>query len=206
VQFLLCYGAAVDARDWEGRTALMLGASSGFARIVDILRQMNPNVNAKDNGGWTALTHAASGNHRGVVEALLATPNIVLAAKNHYGQTAGDLTTCPTLKGLLGVSGGVGLLAPPPAGAPDLKPPPVDSRSPKGPTLATSGPGPSSFPALMAARALPYCGPPAQVSRATANTCCFPPPRPCTREPAVETVARMGLVGRESPGAEKPRP
>jgi hypothetical protein len=81
--------------------------------------------------------YAASENHREVVKALLARPDIDLKAQNRYGLEAGDVTTCPILKGLLRGSSGIDP-APLTVGAPDLKPPPVDSRSPKGPhpTLA----------------------------------------------------------------------
>jgi ankyrin repeat protein len=104
VQSLLSRKANVDLKDREGRTALMLAASSGSSQIVGFLLQKNPRVNTKDKDGWTALMHAASGDYRFVVEALLGHPKIVRQIKNHRGQTASDLTTCPTTKSMLQVS------------------------------------------------------------------------------------------------------
>jgi ankyrin repeat protein len=135
----------------------MLGASSGSARIVECVLEEDPLVNTKDKAGWTALMHAASGDHREVVEVLLARTNTDLEATNCHGQTAGDLTTCPILKGLLRVSGGPGLPAPSSASAP-APPRPKDPR----PRPARHGPVPST-PSPVGAPPDPHPPPPAQV-------------------------------------------
>jgi ankyrin repeat protein len=188
VKYLLCCYADVDARDRKDRTPLMLAASSGSAKTVECVLHSNPKVNAKDKDGWTALMYAAKENHRDVVKALLATPDIDRRASNRHGLTAEDLTTCPILKGLLRENRGVGLGTLATDSAPDLKPPPVGSRSSEDRTLATFGPGPSSSPPH-----IPVKAPPAEVGGATCSTG-FPPP-------AVDTVAHVGPVGRESRGA-----
>jgi ankyrin repeat protein len=170
VKYLLCWNADVEARGKKSRTALMLGAASGCARTVECLLQSNPLVNAQDKNGWTALMYAASGNHRDVVEVLVATPNTDRRASNRHGLTAEDLTTCPILKGLLQVSGGIGLF-PLPSGL-SLRPPLVNFRPPQDPTLATGGLGLDSL--------MPVKVPPEEVGGATANTG-FPHPCPALK-------------------------
>jgi hypothetical protein len=180
VKFLLCCWADVDARDWEGRTALMLGASSGCARTVECLLQKNPLVNIKDKDGWTAPMYAAFWNHREVVEVLLARANVDLQAKDKHGQTASDLTTCPILKGLLGLSVATGLPALP--DAPAVRPPLANSRLPEDFTVPPNGLGPSAPSAF-----LPVKAPPTQVGCVVA-----PQTTQALRDPAVATAARMG--------------
>jgi ankyrin repeat protein len=71
VRVLLYTEAAVDARDKEGRTALMLAAGSGREWAVRLLLENEAAVNARDNGGETALMRAVSHGREDVVHLLL---------------------------------------------------------------------------------------------------------------------------------------
>jgi ankyrin repeat protein len=122
----------LDATDWEGCTPLILAARRGSVEVVRLLLRGGQRVNGRDYSGWTALMYAAKRNHREVVKALLATPNIDRCASNRHGLIAEDLTTCPILKGLLRVRGGI-----PPAPAPARHPPTIKVR-PFDPSLLCS--------------------------------------------------------------------
>jgi ankyrin repeat protein len=58
IELLLDAKAEVDARDSEGRTALMLHSFFGSAHIVTLLIEAGADVNAKNNYGETALLYA----------------------------------------------------------------------------------------------------------------------------------------------------
>ena len=62
-----------DAINWkeDGKTALYCAAKYGQVEIVEKLLQKNPNVNATDNKGKTALWVAVEHNHAAVVVLLL---------------------------------------------------------------------------------------------------------------------------------------
>jgi ankyrin repeat protein len=86
VQSLLASGAAVDARDEEGSTALMFAALSGDSRMVRALLDAGADPNLKDANGETALLLGA-GRGVEIVRALLAggaDPNLA----DGEGQTA----------------------------------------------------------------------------------------------------------------------
>jgi ankyrin repeat protein len=103
VEWLLARGVRVKLKDSAGCTALMLGAGRGSVEVVRLLLGRSQNINAKDYTGRTALMHAAAENRRGVVEALLA-GGAKRKIRSDEGKTAEDLTTCPSIKGLLRVS------------------------------------------------------------------------------------------------------
>lgn len=70
VSRLLFWGAAVDAIDCEGRTALCLAAARGSVEVVRALLERGLDENHKDDLGWTPLHAAACEGHRAVCAAL----------------------------------------------------------------------------------------------------------------------------------------
>ncbi|KAM6978234.1 uncharacterized protein ankrd50l [Tautogolabrus adspersus] len=70
VSRLLFWGAAVDAIDCEGRTALCLAAARGSVEVVRSLLDRGLDENHKDDLGWTPLHAAACEGHRTVCAAL----------------------------------------------------------------------------------------------------------------------------------------
>ena len=68
---LLRRGAAVNARDIEGRTALMFAVINGHADTVKALLEHGADVNAKADDGGTALMLAACGGNGEIARALL---------------------------------------------------------------------------------------------------------------------------------------
>ncbi|XP_071763706.2 uncharacterized protein ankrd50l [Centroberyx gerrardi] len=67
---VLFWGAAVDAIDSEGRTALSLAAARGSVEVVRALLDRGLDENHKDDLGWTPLHAAACEGHRAVCAAL----------------------------------------------------------------------------------------------------------------------------------------
>ena len=73
VKALLAAGAAVNAKDQEGRTALDLAAQEGHTETVKALLAADAAVNTKDDlFGSTALELAAAEGHTGIVRLLKA--------------------------------------------------------------------------------------------------------------------------------------
>jgi ankyrin repeat protein len=68
--YLLEHGAAVDAGDRRGSTALVWAAARGNKEIVELLLSRGANANAKDQGGFNALYYAASSGHLELVKLL----------------------------------------------------------------------------------------------------------------------------------------
>jgi ankyrin repeat protein len=68
---LLENGADANAKDKQGRTALMKAANMGYTGIVRVLLDAGADVNAKNQDLTTALMWAASEGHAAVVELLL---------------------------------------------------------------------------------------------------------------------------------------
>nr|XP_020476967.1 ankyrin repeat domain-containing protein 50-like [Monopterus albus]XP_020476968.1 ankyrin repeat domain-containing protein 50-like [Monopterus albus]XP_020476969.1 ankyrin repeat domain-containing protein 50-like [Monopterus albus]XP_020476970.1 ankyrin repeat domain-containing protein 50-like [Monopterus albus]XP_020476971.1 ankyrin repeat domain-containing protein 50-like [Monopterus albus] len=70
VSRLLFWGAAVDAIDCEGRTALCLAAARGSVEVVRTLLERGLDENHRDDLGWTPMHAAACEGHRAVCAAL----------------------------------------------------------------------------------------------------------------------------------------
>ena len=86
---LIDRGAAVDARDPDGQTALHRAASRGLLPAVDLLLRRRAAVNAADAAGITPLHLAVREGHAEVAARLLeAGANVRVAAKD--GSTALD--------------------------------------------------------------------------------------------------------------------
>jgi len=72
VEFLLDQGAQVDARNGQGRTALMFAATGSFPETVSLLLKRSADPNATDKAeGWSPLMFAAAEGNREVTEQLL---------------------------------------------------------------------------------------------------------------------------------------
>lgn len=80
-------GAKVEAKDGEGRTALIVAAKLGHTPACIILLDRGAVVDAKDNEGWTALMHVAHEGHDGIVPVLLD-KGAALEAREKSGRTA----------------------------------------------------------------------------------------------------------------------
>jgi len=70
LQSLLGKQPVIDARDEDGRTALMLATLNGQAAAVDALLARGADPNAADARGITPLQAAVAGNHPAIVTAL----------------------------------------------------------------------------------------------------------------------------------------
>ena len=71
VEKLLSKGAEINAKDIDGRTALILATEEGHTDVVKMLIYKGAEVNAKDKGGGTALMYAASKGYGDIVNMLL---------------------------------------------------------------------------------------------------------------------------------------
>jgi ankyrin repeat protein len=72
VEFLLGRGAPIDARNREGRTALMFAATGPFPKTVSLLLERGAAPNVTDTAeGWSPLMFAAAEGHRAVARHLL---------------------------------------------------------------------------------------------------------------------------------------
>jgi ankyrin repeat protein len=71
-EFLLDQGAPVDARNGQGRTALMFAATGSFPETVALLLERGADPNATDQTeGWSPLMFAAAEGNPTVAEHLL---------------------------------------------------------------------------------------------------------------------------------------
>ena len=91
VKHLIGAGVDVNARDWDGWTALHTASRKGHDGIVRELLAAKCDVNALDSSGncwssrgWTAFHMASSNGHDGVVRELLAAKCDANAVA-HYG-------------------------------------------------------------------------------------------------------------------------
>ncbi len=71
-QTLLHHGAAVDARDIRGATALMHAAGNGHIEILAVLLGAGAHWELRDNSGRTALTYATAAGHMHAARVLKA--------------------------------------------------------------------------------------------------------------------------------------
>lgn len=71
IQLLLSYGADIDSKGLEGRTALALAAESGFLSIFEFLLSRGADVDAVDHDHATPLHLASRAGHTEIVRALL---------------------------------------------------------------------------------------------------------------------------------------
>ena len=87
IKELLKKGADLEAKDGDGRTALMMAANWGELDVVKFLVEHGADVNAKGEGGRTALMYVAS---NGCFEAVvyLVENGADLEAKNKFRRTA----------------------------------------------------------------------------------------------------------------------
>jgi len=70
VKWLIEAGVDIEARNNEGRTALMLASRGGHTYVVKLLIEAGANVNVQDNEGSTALMLADQYGHTRVAELL----------------------------------------------------------------------------------------------------------------------------------------
>lgn len=71
-QYLIKAGAHAEARDPDGRTALMFASTGPFAETVKFLLSSDANPNSVDHGEhFSSLMHAAAEGHIDVVKVLL---------------------------------------------------------------------------------------------------------------------------------------
>jgi uncharacterized protein len=84
---LLDRGAAVEAKDGTGRTALIEAVFGGHKDAVELLLERGAEVNGQDADGWTALMEAASKGRTEIVKQLLA-HGADVGVSSHNGCTA----------------------------------------------------------------------------------------------------------------------
>jgi len=71
VELLLNHGALVDARDFNGQTALHVASEKGYSHIAEVLLNGHADVDAADNAGSTPLCMAAAKGRAALVHILL---------------------------------------------------------------------------------------------------------------------------------------
>ena len=72
VEALITEGAALEARDDQNMTPLMIAAKIGNTDIVNKLIKVGADIHAMNTFGWTALIHAIDSGHAEIVQLLLA--------------------------------------------------------------------------------------------------------------------------------------
>lgn len=91
---LLNDGANINGADSIGKTPLMHAVIVGVPQVFYLIVDHNPDVNAQDNEGRSALMWAATPsnvNKYDLAEYLLEEPGIIVNSVNKQGQTAMDI-------------------------------------------------------------------------------------------------------------------
>jgi len=87
IRALIAQGAALDARDAAGRTALLVATHGNHVAAAQALIDAGANVNAKDDIEDSAYLYAGARGHLDILKATLA-HGADLASLNRYGGTA----------------------------------------------------------------------------------------------------------------------
>ncbi|KAL6887036.1 hypothetical protein GGI43DRAFT_264528 [Trichoderma evansii] len=86
VKLLVEKGANIEAKDSDGRTALLWAAEKGHQATVKLLVEKGADIEAKDSDGLTPLSFAAENGHQATVE-LLVEKGADIEAKDSDGRT-----------------------------------------------------------------------------------------------------------------------
>jgi ankyrin repeat protein len=88
IREIISAGAELEARDPQGRTALLLATHANAVEIAKALIAAGANVNAKDAIKDTPFLYAGAEGRAEILEAILATGTANLKDTNRYGGTA----------------------------------------------------------------------------------------------------------------------
>ena len=101
VRALLKAGAGIEARDKDGRTALMLAAQYGRADTVRLLLAQGAHADARDKRGWNAYMLALLSPSGGIIHTihdnvlkLLPQPHFRLAVEARWAPGASFFSSC----------------------------------------------------------------------------------------------------------------
>src|SRR5690606_30482690 len=81
-------GADLEARDGQGRTALLLATHADAVNLAGLLIQAGADVNAKDSIGDTPFLYAGAEGRDPILKLILAAGKANLGDTNRYGGTA----------------------------------------------------------------------------------------------------------------------
>ena len=70
IKLLLENGAALNAKNRDGATALMSASANGYMEVVKFLLEQGIDINARDNGGMSALRFAVANENDDVARLL----------------------------------------------------------------------------------------------------------------------------------------
>jgi ankyrin repeat protein len=88
VRELLAAGVPVNARDANGRTALLMATRANYPDVAKILIAAGADVNAKDANKDTPFLYAGAEGRNEILQAILASGKADLKDTNRYGGTA----------------------------------------------------------------------------------------------------------------------
>ena len=101
VEALLKAGAEIEAKDKDGRTALMLAAQYGHADTVRLLLAQGARADARDKRGWNAYMLALLSPSGGIIHTvhdnvlkLLPQPHLRLAVEARWAPGASFFSSC----------------------------------------------------------------------------------------------------------------